>query len=401
MKKETQNFLKKPSFANSTLKELSENHLVLPMVEYFLDHISELDLQSVVIVGIQHILETTHSMFRSLYRFGLKPENVFLLGKCYSTNLDVMNEMLEDGIFVSPGSQLFDSHQKFDDLFEGEVINNIELCRDKLIKKQPSLVIVLDDGGKFLKLFKQFSSVLNCPVIGIEQTSSGYELIKSEKLSFPVINVAKEPLKLEIESPMIAEAFCDRLLASLSELKQKCESFLIIGGGPIGSCIYSRLRKHYLKVDIFDKKKKLSNLKDVAFEDCLGKYDCYIGCTGKTSIFKSNHKNLNKGAVLASASSSDREFDAVFLRNKISFYKNCHQTIDVNGIKVLNSGFPVNFDGERENITPDLIQLTISLITAAIIQAATSTEDLEKIIQPINQRFTKIIQEFASLVNLA
>lgn len=41
----------------------------------------------------------------------------------------------------------------------------------------------------------------------------------------------------------------------------------------------------------------------------------------------------------------------------------------MNDILLVKSGFPVNFDGNRENIDPELIQLTIALIAAGVLQA--------------------------------
>ena len=49
-----------------------------------------------MIVGVQHILETTHAMFRSLYKLGLKPQNISIIGKCYSTCREVYEEMIAD-----------------------------------------------------------------------------------------------------------------------------------------------------------------------------------------------------------------------------------------------------------------------------------------------------------------
>ncbi|MFI0477998.1 MAG: hypothetical protein ACH349_02570, partial [Candidatus Rhabdochlamydia sp.] len=73
-------------------------------------------------IGCQHILETTHTMFQSLYDFGLKPKNIFLIGKCYSSNLSVWQEMYLEGIQVSLLSFSFESHLTFDDQFSDILI---------------------------------------------------------------------------------------------------------------------------------------------------------------------------------------------------------------------------------------------------------------------------------------
>jgi hypothetical protein len=56
------------------------------------------------------------------------------------------------------------------------------------------------------------------------------------------------------------------------------------------------------------------------------------------------------------------------LREQLPLNEKCHADLEMNGVMLINSGFPVNFDGERENIEPELIQLTIALITAGILQ---------------------------------
>ena len=342
-------------------------HLTLPLVEFLVSSYKGPSFSRVKIIGIQHILETTHAMFRSFYKLGLRPENISLLGKCYSTNHSVYEEMLADGINVSPSSFTYSSHQPYDDFFEQEVENFCRNWINNLSSNDHDCIIVLDDGGKCISFLS--NHLHNHPaIIGIEQTSSGYEAIRNISLPFPVINVARSPIKLELESPMIAQAAAERMFYSLQKQEKLPDKALIIGGGSIGQAMKDRLSSS-VEVTIYDSKNIDPAENEHRLSKLLGQFPLIIGCSGKISIPSTLHSFLSPGTTLVSVSSSDREFDAVHLRKRLPENKNCHADLVIGDILLIRSGFPVNFDGERENIHPDKIQLTIALITSGILQA--------------------------------
>lgn len=339
----------------------------MPLVDALLNKFCTFDLSNVRIIGVQHILETTHGMFQYLYRYGLKPQNISILGKCYSSCGEVFNEMKEDGIDVSPRSFSYLSHQPFDSLFHEEVHIFLRSRLPDLLEGNYKKIVVLDDGGKCINVISNFFGKISSQVIAIEQTSAGYHDIKNAYLPFPVINVARSPIKLTYESPMIAQAGAERLYQSLLAKNIYSEKALIIGGGPIGQAMKARLEKE-MTISIFDQNNRLSDF-EKEISEILSHFDLIIGCTGKTSVTEKDHKLLSKKAVLVSMSSSDREFDSVHLRKKVRSNYNCHQDLLIGDQLLVNSGFPVNFDGDRENIDTEKIQLTIALITAGILQA--------------------------------
>ena len=115
-----------------------------------------------------------------------------------------------------------------------------------------------------------------------------------------------------------------------------------------------------------------------------------MGCTGETSIKPEHFSSLKKGAILVSASSSDREFSAPKLRKLVRRNKDCHKDLKINGLIILNSGFPINFDG-NENEPPKKIQLTRTLIFSAVCLGLTKSYpkgliELDKNIQSIIER---------------
>lgn len=366
------------------------NKLQMPLVDSLINSYSDLDFSRVKIIGVQHILETTHAMFQALYLLGLKPENISLLGKCYSTCKEVYEEMISDGIDVSSGSFSYRLDQPFDELFVEEVNEFLSSRINDLSQSKYDCIIVLDDGGKCIDFLRK-EMLDSIPIIAIEQTSSGYEAIRSHFIPFPVINVARSPVKLTLESPMIAEAAAERLYAKLKQKNIHVNEALVIGGGAIGQAIKKRLSQD-IEVTIFDQNTSLSDHKSSKLQDMIKDFSLIIGCTGKTSIPSEWHASLSPGTILVSVSSSDREFDAYRLRAGLTKSDSCFEDLIVKDLLLINSGFPVNFDGHRENIDVELIQLTIALITGGILQARRSISSLPSGIISLDEKIEEQVE---------
>lgn len=364
--------------------------MLLPLVEVLCDHYEGPSLENVLVIGVQHILETTHAMFRSLYKLGLKPQNISILGKCYSTCKEVYDEMIADGIDVDPNSFAYSSHQSYDDQFQEILKNFIKTRRTKLSSDKIEKIIILDDGGKCIQIIHDELDHF-APLVAVEQTTSGYEVVRKMNTSFPVINVARSSLKLELESPMIAEAAIERLLQSLSTANHSVNKTLIIGGGAIGQAAQNDLKNRGIQADIYDV--KYPECSKTALHEILGNYNLILGCTGKTSIPVEHHSHLAPGTALASISSSDREFDAVHLRKEAPETSSCHSDLNLGNFLLIRNGFPVNFDGQRENIDPQRIQLTIALMTAGILQGIEQDLLTHPGIIPLSQQAVDLIEE--------
>jgi len=345
----------------------------LPLVEFAKSLFADLSLQNIRIISAQHLLGTTHTMFHSLFELGLKPKNVSVIGKCYSSSPVVAKRMQDEGIFVSPFSFSFDGHKAFDNQYRVKVKLYL---RDILRHTRFSdfeKVIFLDDGG-YLLAAAQDLLVDTKNVIGIEQTTSGYEKLKGKELRFPIINVARSPAKLICESPLIAEVIAKKICYKMRQFDFNPHTVLIIGKGVIGTAIYNSLKDQF-HVEMVDMEIKSEPKAMVSFEKNLKKFDVIIGCTGQCSFHPRQHKLLKKGAVLVSASSSDREFQAVSCRKQLPRTSDCHADIEIGHLRLLNGGFPLNFDGKIHSVPPHSIQLTRALLTAAILQAYDLSND--------------------------
>lgn len=321
----------------------------LPLIEFAKTLYPAVSLSRVSVIAVQHLLETTHVMFRAWLELGLKPENLHVLGKCYSTNRAVAQGMRAEGINVSRLSTQFDSHLSYDEQFDWFAAQFWEEALDKCQRSEK--IIVLDDGGHLLSAVKQSHQAF----VGVEQTSSGLE--KIGKVNFPVINVAKSAAKSAYEPPMVAEVIARRIKERL-----KLNNILIMGNGFLGQALKAVLPCAVTTYDRAEEGQKL--------EDLLPQADLIIGCTGEVSIPAGKHGLLKKGVVLVSCSSSDREFDCVHIRKKVPSYSACHSVVATEEVTLLNSGFPVNFTGAKNSVAPDQIQLIRGLLTAAVLQAA-------------------------------
>ncbi|QUR68739.1 cyclic nucleotide-binding domain-containing protein [Mycobacterium spongiae] len=328
-------------------------------------------LDGVVLIAAQHLLETTHAMLRSLFGVGLDPRNVALIGKCYSTHLGVVEAMRADGIYVDDSSDAYAPHEPFDAEYTRNVERFFGESWDRLVAGRSARVVLLDDGGSLLATA---GAVLDgsADVIGIEQTSAGYAKILGCQLGFPVINIARSSAKLLYESPIIAARVTQTAFERISAVDSG-NAILITGAGAIGTALAQVLRPCHDLVDLYDPRS--GDTAAIDLPEVIGDYDVIIGATGATSVPAAMHELLRPDVVLMSASSSDREFDAVALRQRATPNYDCHADLEISDGSVnatlLNSGFPVNFDGSAMCGDASMA-LTMALLAAAVVHAASA-----------------------------
>ncbi len=339
----------------------------LPLLTFTSTLYSDIDLSNVTIVACQHILGTTVDLFGTLFAKGLKPENCYVLGKCYSTHWGTLNGLRKMGIKVSDLSAAFDGARSYDEQFSEYVKRFADDAKADGAFDPSRKTIVLDDGG-FLLRYVQDHIEEGVRISGVEQTTSGFEKIKSEGLRFGVINVARSRAKLGIESPFIAEGVIHEM-----EKRMRIDAgtrVFIVGQGAIGRAIKALL-KDRCSVSGCDSDEGLCDFGG-QYHDQIPTFDVIIGTTGKSILRIADLPSLKKGAVLVSASSSDREFSAVEMRVASGATDDCHSDIEVEGIRLLNGGFPVNFAGQEDPTPPEKIQLTRALLFAGVCEASQS-----------------------------
>ncbi|NGX40135.1 MAG: Adenosylhomocysteinase [Chlamydiae bacterium] len=355
----------------------------LDLVESVFEFRQITTFENVVIIGAQHILPTTLSMLESFFDRGLQPDKVFLIGKCYSTDLQTYYQLRQLGVYVCPSSLTFHKNASFDSSYTQNTKSFIDriIFNENLLKNQ--LIIVLDDGGEIIHYLNHHSLSHDYKITAIEQTTSGFQKNKNLKLNMCVMNVARCKAKLKFESKIVVKTAIQAIYKRLLFGSIRSENILIVGNGAIGNALANALEGKFnvSLVDIDPKKSK------IPYEEALknlSRFDLIIGCVGKTILPREKIESLKPGTTLISLSSSDREFEIAKLRSKSNKISSCHDDFECsNGVKVLNCGFPINFSHEATEVDIEEFELTRSLLSLGILQAIEL--QTEKGFFPINE----------------
>jgi hypothetical protein len=322
-------------------------------------------------------------MIFALMKKGLKAENIFMISKSYSYNPTVHNNFLEKNIFSYHYE--YNSYKSFDKQFKSQIKRFIKKIKPRLKEN----VLLIDDGGELIRILNK---PRNNNFHAVEQTSSGFNKLKNVKINFPVVNVARSKTKLEIESPFIADLAYKKIIEELGKIEKTPKEVLIIGNGPIGKEMKILFDKKF-KTLIYDIKENEEKVHEIIKEK---EELLIIGCSGKISLPKKYHKFLKK-SILVSVSSSDREFDSVYIRRKVEKNKNPHKNIITKEIILLNSGFPITFDGSIHGAPPKKIQLTQGLMMAGTYQSI--KEQKKEFLQLDSRIQEKIIEKFKKIIS--
>ncbi len=351
------------------LVEQAEPQIIrnLPLLGATTQYFDKIDLHTTLIICVQHLYSTTYTMFLELFKKGLKPQHLYVIGKCYSTDPLVYQQLKNDGVKVSPASIIFDSHKDYDNEFQLSLETFFDEVQTKVRFQDFEKIIILDDGAHLIPIANNKISKSH-NVIGIEQTSAGYNRLKKCDIFFPIVNVARSWIKAKYESPIIIDLALKKLKQKIAHLSTPPKTTLIMGYGTLGACAHRALEDDY-DIYHYDSCPEKSMISPNRLKHDLNKFDLIIGATGETSVSKDFYPYLKKAVVLSSISSSDREFDAVNLRRRQKQVFNCHTDLHINGITLLNCGFPINFDKDFQNIDTQDFQLTRSLIFGAVCQA--------------------------------
>ncbi|MFZ3020093.1 MAG: hypothetical protein WA051_01050 [Minisyncoccia bacterium] len=317
----------------------------------------EHDVSGTFLVCCQHLLEPQLKMFEFFIKFGFDPKKIFVLGKAYSTNIEVFNELKSLGINV------------FQPEFTGKAfdVEHRENC-EEILKKIPenTKVIILDDGAELIKTFYDKGTPI---LFSVEQTSSGFRKLEGENVSFPIFNVARSSTKLNHESPFIARQGFERLKDYFINKGINDPLVLIVGLGPIGEAISEIFLQNNFRTMGFDIKKGHTDLINFIISK---NPDLIIGCTGTNILSKDDVEkiSISKKMYLVSASSSDREFPAAYFR----VGTNIHDDVEYKNVTFLNNGFPITFKGNRNENTPFEMEKTIALLMGSVLNGAINQE---------------------------
>jgi hypothetical protein len=298
-------------------------------------------------------------MFQSFIKLGLLPENIFVLGKAYSSNGEIINEIKELGITVIQPE--FNPSVSFDAQHKENCEQLWHLSELKRSGNQK--LVVLDDGGSLLQV------VMNntCSFVGIEQTSSGFRKLEHSIIPVPIFNVARSKIKLEQETPYIARLGVKRIEEIILRYELRNPNILIVGMGPIGIETQRILSEKGYSISSYDKTQGERPL----LELIKNNIQIIVGATGSQIL---SHEEivelndlLNERIILVSMSSSDREFELWRLRDLFVVNKSIHEDVEFGKIVIANNGFPITFKGMRIEAAPEQIERTICLLFSGVM----------------------------------
>lgn len=376
------------------------------------------------ILAVQHLLGSTIPFFTALEKAGAKPEDIYIVGKAYSSHPLVVKRLQQKGYQVTPEAVFdFSEDRPYDSILERHIIDSTAALLEEIGGNQQGLII--DDGGKAIKLlhqnYQQEAHRFTC----VEQTSRGTRTISALQLKTPVVNVARSEAKTQLESPLIAKAMVSELISSLKRW-EKANVFhlsdkrvLLLGYGFIGKNVAKELSLRGFYVSVYDlDENKLRKAESEGFKPIndLGKgyktTDVLVGSSGTPVITDEEFKKLKQGTLLVNMASTDTEFSAWNLRTKGEIVyqhvlphdkKYLSQFIPLSWrslykvqlprtyIYLANGGFPIDFSGEINPIPFEDIQLTSALLLGGAIQAIITTEpglidlDLEFQVNVVNE----------------
>ncbi|MCE3238746.1 MAG: D-2-hydroxyacid dehydrogenase [Gammaproteobacteria bacterium] len=343
--------------------------------------------QKTVLVGCQHNLETTVTIYQAMKKLGIK--KIYSVGKCYSDSEIIKKAMEEEGVCLMPSNKPA-KPGKFQEVCRQDIRAMWDRC-SKELEDDVETIVVLDDGGRCLEEMPPYIR-LNYRVAGIEQTRGGLYSPVLDQLPFPVIEVASSALKREIEPIFIVKAIIKELEEKIDYLSNTFHFdqrtvIGIIGNGAIGSAVAKYFLSLGYTVAVYDEngdaftdispKSKLYRMP--SREAVISNSQCIFGCTGKDALHGIPLLEIvNKNTVFISCTSEDREFLSTLeviskqsiiksdaLGDLICLSKNGSDVVFVRG------GYPFNFNGKPWNVPANEIEPTQGILLGAVIQAVT------------------------------
>ena len=348
----------------------------LPLLDWVANNTTISLIENSIIITHTHILPSSFPLFRHLAHL-VDYDNLFILEKPYSTVRRVFNKLIQMGAEIVPVAMVDHAPYEF------ALKRSIDVLWDKVIniqkRKNISRIIVIDDGADLL-LSIPWEKLKSVKIVGVEQTQRGIDRINNTRHNIPaVVNVASSAVKKNIESLFIGKAIVQKM-KSLRLLKS-FPKVSIIGIGSIGRAISKELKKNNIDVISYDIKHHVQRTSDKtkvnSIDTAINKSDIVVGCSGSDFLKGVALERIEGKKTLISASSSDIEYFS--LLNLVSFPNRTFEEIKIKvhsslKLKILNGGYPINFDRKKEWESSEDIQITRCLLYIGIMQSLTLTD---------------------------
>jgi hypothetical protein len=330
----------------------------------------KVDLKNTLFVCIQHLLESTGSLVNAMMELGAKPSNILILGKSYSTSDAVFKKLQKLGVTVLAGTPTAIPGE-YSKALTKDIAELWERARNQF-KENHTALIVLDDGGHAISTIPDDLSK-KCPVVAVEQTTSGIRRIEKNP-RFYTVNVALSAVKKMYESCLISEKIVSELKAN-PLINFSTMQFGIVGYGNIGKALSRVLLQENCNVLFYDPLPLhyATPRHCTSLQELTTKCDVILGCSGEDIYAGQNWiKNITGSKFAISCSSEDVEFKSLIMMDSYhngGLFEQIHLKLPLGSIRILNGGYPINFDRTEVSVPNDKIQLTRGLLLGGILQA--------------------------------
>ncbi|MCC6749928.1 MAG: hypothetical protein IT371_19845 [Deltaproteobacteria bacterium] len=335
---------------------------------------------------VSHLLGTTPALMDALRAAGLSVERSIVVGTPYGSNRAVRRVLEHDGFDVRVPALVAG---KYEETVAQALREMVERYRRDPRRKP---ILVMDDGGLVTKLLHEtpeYADVLHAFHI-VEQTTRGITLAEAKPLRVPVVAVARALCKA-IEAPFIGRTVANKVLQALSRqgLDLEGKTVVVMGYGWVGRAVAHALRAldrriRVVVVESNETKARSAGRRYLVQEkaEALALADVVIGATGSESLSLEDLGRLKDGVAIASASSKRIEFAMGQLEeratsrtllandNPLVTLPTARYVYGGKRILALGDGWPVNFDGDVEDVPAEQIQITRAAMFAGAIQAA-------------------------------
>ena len=335
------------------------------------------------IVAVQHMLWQTADLFRAIEKLGVRPENIFAMGKIYSNAPEVIETLRAIGVTIADSSKPPPGH--FNDYFKRDVRRFWDIVHSGLSRRDIKRIIVLDDGGECIKntppdLMQRYA------IEGVEQTSQGIALFEERPPPYALVSWARTAVKLHIGGSIFASYLITNLhnkLLNGQVLKDRQVG--IMGLGSIGTATAKLLLRDGYTVFFCDRDANLRIpqylqgriIRLDSLEQLMTSCDYVFGCTGRDPFRDRWPMKYRPEIKLISGSSGDQEFAPIILDlEQYPSFKVDPVTLDITceepwgPISIPCHGYPYNFvvkDGEA--VPTRIVQLETGGLLAGLIQA--------------------------------
>ncbi len=320
------------------------------------------------------------------------PQKIVVCTHAKFSAIELCKTLLDAGIDVTFHPVDYSKEVANTDVIESLGIAVVEDPKDlKKVIEQADAAI--EDGARISKFIKQHAIKVQPTFFSVEQTSGGVRYFRDHPPTYPVINVAMSPVKLDIENKRATPEGVIRYFSESTGKLLGGKEVFVIGFGSIGEGI-SRLAQtlgaHVTVYDTFATKRMFARhqgyttIEEEELDKLMPKLDVVFMATNtyQGSVFGSEQLLLMKdGAVLCNAGSGRGEL-ALDLQKPGSYAvhdaamdiaeEDDHLVVRLNKagmhktITILGKSFPINLHLGK-GTSHDAIEVVMSLLLLALL----------------------------------